>query len=188
LTVSEKVVACCSEPDVAVTLTVAVTGGGGVDDPLEEDPPEPPPHPLSGHRTATLNASSNSSWNRDRFLKKTQASASARNERGSNGLDLCCTAAAVVGAVIVTVVEIGEPDGVTVAGEKVHAVPEGSPEQTNETATSNPFSGVTDIETDPLCPAITVRAEGEAAREKSGAGGGGGMTTLKDAAAIALFE
>jgi hypothetical protein len=89
---------------------------------------------------------------------------------------------------MVTVVETGEPDGVTVAGEKAHAAPEGSPEQTNETAAFNPFSGVTDMETDPLCPAITVSAEGEAVREKSGAGGGGGMTTLKDAAAIALFE
>ena len=81
-----------------------------------------------------------------------------------------------------------EPEGVTVAGEKLHAAPEGSPEQTNETGAFNPFSGVTDTETDPLCPAITVSADGEAVREKSGAGGGGGMTTLKDAAAIALFE
>lgn len=179
MTVSEKVAVCCSEPEVAVTLMVAVTVCGAVDDPLEEDPPEPlppepPPHPLSGHRTATLNARNNSDWNRDRFLHKKQPSARARNELGCNGPDLCCRAAAVVDAAIVTVVEADEPDGVTVAGENVQDVPEGSPEQLNETAALNPFRGVTAIETDPLCPAVTVSAEGEAVREKSGAGGGGG--------------
>jgi hypothetical protein len=187
LTVSEKVAVCCSEPDVAVTMTVAVTGCGGVDGSLEEDPPEPPPHPLSGHRAATLNARSSGSGNRNRFRQKTQPSASARSEPGSNGLELCRRAAAV-DAVIVTVVETGEPDGDAVVGEKVQDVPEGSPEQPNETAASNPFSGVTDMETDPLCPAVMVSVEGEAVREKSCAGGGGGSRTLKDAAAIALFE
>lgn len=66
-----------------------------------------------------------------------------------------------------TVVETDAPDGVTVAGEKLHDAPGGNPEQLNETAESNPFSGVTEVEIEPLCPAATVSDEGEAPTEKS---------------------
>ena len=76
--------------------------------------------------------------------------------------------AAVVAAVVtVSVVEVTAPDGVTVAGAKLHDAPEGNPEQLNETAESNPFSGVTEIAAVPLCPAVTVRGAEEAATEKS---------------------
>ena len=70
----------------------------------------------------------------------------------------------------VIVVEAAVADGVTVAGEKLHDVPEGNPEQLNETVELNPFSGATEIVAFPLCPAVTVRDVGEAIREKSIAG------------------
>ena len=63
---------------------------------------------------------------------------------------------ALVLAVRVSVVEAAAPDGVTVAGEKLHDVPESNPEQTNETAELNPFSGVIEIVESSLCPVITV--------------------------------
>jgi hypothetical protein len=183
-TVSEKAVVCRSDPDVAVTVTIEVTGCGGADEPFEDPPP---PHPLSGHKAAALTINSKISWKRDRLFQKTQRSPIARSERGSNGLGPCLRAAAVVDTVIVTVVETGEPDGVTIAGEKLQAVPAGSPEQLNETAASKPLSGVTDIETEPVVPAVKVSDESEAAREKSCEGGVGGGGKLKEAEAIALF-
>lgn len=57
----------------------------------------------------------------------------------------------------ISVVEV-VPGGVTVAGEKLHVAPVGSPEQPNETAELNPFSGVTESLVVPTCPAITVNA------------------------------
>lgn len=51
----------------------------------------------------------------------------------------------VVPAVVMVIVVVAAcvPFGVTVAGEKLHAAPEGSPEQLNVTAELNPFAGVT---------------------------------------------
>jgi hypothetical protein len=72
--------------------------------------------------------------------------------------------------VTVSVVEAAEPDGVTVAGEKLHDAPEGNPEQLNETAELNPFRGATEILVVPFCPAVTLSDAGEATTEKSGAG------------------
>jgi hypothetical protein len=66
------------------------------------------------------------------------------------------------------VVEAAAPEGVTVAGEKLHAAPDGNPEQANETAVLNPFAGVTEIAVVALCPAVTVCDASVAAREKSG--------------------
>jgi hypothetical protein len=42
---------------------------------------------------------------------------------------------------MVSVVEATAPDGVTVAGAKLHEVPAGNPEQLNETAEAKPFCG-----------------------------------------------
>jgi hypothetical protein len=67
------------------------------------------------------------------------------------------------------VVEAEPPDSVSVAGEKLHVAPEGNPEQLNETAELNPFSGVTDRIAVVLCPVTTVRDPEETATEKSGA-------------------
>ena len=74
--------------------------------------------------------------------------------------------------VIVSVVEAAAPDGVTVAGEKLHNAPEGSPEQANETVELNPLRGATEIAVVPLCPEFRLNDTGEADTEKSGKAGG----------------
>jgi hypothetical protein len=51
---------------------------------------------------------------------------------------------------IVSVVEADAPEGVTVAGEKLHDAPVGSPEQVKETPELNPFAAVTEIAVVPL--------------------------------------
>ena len=71
-------------------------------------------------------------------------------------------------AATVRVVEAAVPEGVTVAGEKVHDVPAGNPEQLNETAELNPLAGVTETATVPLCPDLKAMDAGEAATVKSG--------------------
>jgi hypothetical protein len=79
-------------------------------------------------------------------------------------------AASVVEVVTVRVVEATPPDGITVAGEKLHDAPEGNPEQLNETVAANEFCGVTKTVVVPLCPAVTARDPGETATEKLGVG------------------
>ena len=76
---------------------------------------------------------------------------------------------AVVGVLTVTVVDTANvPDeGMTVAGEKLHAAPGGRPEQLNETVELKPFDGVMSIVAVPLCPGINVSDPGEIAMEKS---------------------
>jgi hypothetical protein len=77
---------------------------------------------------------------------------------------------AFVLAVRVIVVEAAAPAGVTAAGEKLHVVPTGNPEQLNDTEELNPVSGVTEIMLVPLCPGATVSDAGKAVIEKSGFG------------------
>jgi len=76
-------------------------------------------------------------------------------------------AEAVADAVTVTVVAIGPPFGVTVAGEKLQEIPAGNPEQLNETTELKPFTGVNEREKEPLCPALMVSEEDDAVKEKS---------------------
>jgi hypothetical protein len=71
-------------------------------------------------------------------------------------------------ALRVSVVEAAAPNGVMAAGEKLHVVPTGNPEQLNDTDEVNPFTGVTEIVLVPLCPGTTVSDAGEAVIEKSG--------------------
>ena len=68
------------------------------------------------------------------------------------------------------VVLAAAPEGVKIAGEKLHEAPEGRPEQLKETGESNPFDGVIEIVVAPLCPAVTVRDGEETATAKSGGG------------------
>ena len=77
-------------------------------------------------------------------------------------------AAAVVETV--SVVDAVDPDGVTLVGLKLHDAPEGSPEQLNETAEANPFSGVTDTVVFPGWPDEMLSDDGETATEKSAGG------------------
>ena len=79
------------------------------------------------------------------------------------------TAASALVVVTETVVEAAAPDGVTVAGEKLHEDPVGKPEQVNETGALNPFTGAMEIEAAALCPPVTVCDAGEVATLKSGA-------------------
>ena len=78
--------------------------------------------------------------------------------------------AVVVAVEIVNVVVAALPEGVTVAGEKLHDAPAGSPEQAKETAAENPFCGATETVAAPLCPAVTVKDDGAIETPKSGDG------------------
>lgn len=71
--------------------------------------------------------------------------------------------------VTVSVVDV-VPGGVTVDGEKPHDAPDGSPEQLNDTGDAKLFTGVTETEVVPLCPAVTESDDGEAATVKFIAG------------------
>lgn len=93
---------------------------------------------------------------------------------------MAAEAAAVV--TVSVVVEAAVPEGVTVAGKKLHDAPEGNPEQANETAEANPPCGVTETVAVPLLPAETLSAVGVAATEKSG-----GMLMMYAALATALL-
>ena len=62
------------------------------------------------------------------------------------------TALPAVAVDIVTVVVTAAPAGFTLGGEKLQEAPEGNPEQLNVTVDENPFSGLSDNATFPLCP------------------------------------
>ena len=81
MTVNEKVAVCDSAPDVAVTVTVDVTG-------CEPPPLEEPPQPVNRLSPPTLTASNSSNCKRRRFLMPKQQSAIASAEPGMNGLGL----------------------------------------------------------------------------------------------------
>jgi hypothetical protein len=80
--------------------------------------------------------------------------------------------AAVDTAVFTVSVDVIDPVDDTVAGEKLHVVPAGNPEQVNVTAefVEKPFCGSTVTVVIPLLPAFTVTAFGVTASMKSGAG------------------
>lgn len=164
-TVSKKLVVCCSEPLVAVTVMVAVTGGRVV---LLAK--VAPPHPFSRHKPVTLTTRSSSSCRPRRLFHPMKHSATASTEPGNSGVEFRCRAADVVVVVTVSVVDAGAPDGVTVAGAKLHDAPAGRPVQLNPTAELNPFDGVTVMAAVPLRPPVTDIAVGEVTTEKSGAG------------------
>ena len=163
-TVSESVEECCTEPEVAITVTTDVTGGGCESD---EDPPAQPlsrPSPTSSAATCRCRCS------RLRFLQLNMQNAMARVLPGSQWLYRQCKAAVVAEAVTVSVVAAVPPDGMTVAGEKLQDASAGRPEQLKETGEVNPFSDVIETVTEPLSPAVRLREGKELATEKSGAG------------------
>lgn len=147
-TVSKKVVLCDSDPDVAVTVMVVVTG-------CEPPPPPPlaeapPPHPLNRLKPATLTTSNRSICKRRRFLKPKQNKTAASAETGRNGLESRWSFAVVVNVLTVSIVEV-VPGGVTVGGEKLHDAPAGNPDvQLKETEESKPLAGVIEIVVVPL--------------------------------------
>jgi hypothetical protein len=154
-----RVALCCSEPDVAVTVTNTVCAG-------EDDPP----HPVKQVTPKAANASSRNVCAQRRFFQPSQQRPAASGTPGKSGPELCRTSAIAAEVEIVRVVVAAAPAGITLAGEKLHDAPDGSPEQLNETAEANPFCGVMDTVVVPLDPDATVSAVGESETLKSGAG------------------
>jgi hypothetical protein len=154
-----KLVLLCSDPDVAVTVTV---DGSGL---------TCTPHPVTKPSPTRPAAIKSIICKLRRFLKpRKQHSTHASAEPGNSGLRLLRSAAVVEVVVIVScVVEAAPPDGVTGVGEKLHVAPEGNPEQVNVTAELNPFCGVTVTMSVTLCPAVTV--SDDEAREMAKLGG-----------------
>jgi hypothetical protein len=150
----------CREPSVATTLTVdELTGEIG-----------PAPQPMHNPNPSAAASAAETRRSPRRFLQPKQQNAAASDPPGPNGLDLPGRVLVVFEAVTVSVDETGAPAGVTLVGEKVHEVPEGNPEQLNETVEAYPFSGVTCTEAEALCPLATVIDAGETTMEKLGAG------------------
>jgi hypothetical protein len=153
------------EPEVAVTFTVPDSGVDVLPPPEFEDPP------LQAVTQVRLSVAAmhriQSEYQR-RFLNRMKhsenASAATGMYRSGDGGRLL----ALVLAEIVSIVEATAPDGVTVAGEKLHVVPAGKPEQLNDTDELNPFTGVIEIVLVPLCPGAIVSDAAEAVIEKPG--------------------
>jgi hypothetical protein len=97
-------------------------------------------------------------------------SAAASTEPGNSGVEFRWRAALVVKVLTVSVVDAGAPDGVKVAGEKLHEAPAGRPVQLNPTAELNPFDGVTVTVVVLLRPVVKDVAVGDVITEKSAAG------------------
>jgi hypothetical protein len=70
---------------------------------------------------------------------------------------------------MLSVVDAGPLDGVTVLGEKAQVAPAGSPEQPKDTCELKPPTGTIEIVVVPLNPDVTVIDVGEAETEKSAA-------------------
>jgi hypothetical protein len=157
--VTERVVECESDPEAAVMVTVALTGGLGDD---------PPPHPLRRTSPAALTASSNTIVICRRLFHPRQQITSAKAVLGRSGLGLWRSAAVVAEVVTVTVLE-ATPVGVTVAGEKLHEAPTGNPdEQLKLIAEANPPCAANETVAVPLAPPATVIDDGATATVKSG--------------------
>ena len=126
------------------------------------------PHPLSKPSPIAPTAISGRTWTSRRLFQPMQHTTAASALSGINGL--AGRRFDVIEAVVVTVsvVEAAPPEGVTVAGAKLHVAPEGSPEQLNEIGELKPYAGVTEIEVVPFCAPVTVCDAGVAATEKSG--------------------
>ena len=124
---------CDSEPEVAVTVRVDVTGCEFCPPPPPE--PEPPlPQPVSkGSITANTTITSGRLLKRRR--KPIHPRASATEVTGANGNRVWFLLIALAGTAMVIVEEL---PGVTALGEKLHDAPVGSPEQANDTEPVNP--------------------------------------------------
>jgi hypothetical protein len=118
-----------------------------------------------------------------RLLRRTKISATARDEPESKTPEV--VAAADVADAVTVSVETMSPVDVAVAGPKVQVAPLGRPEHVKLTVEleANPFCGVSVTVVVPLVPAVSVRAAGETARVKSGAG-----APLAEVTALAWFE
>src|SRR5271165_6148573 len=126
--VNAIVAVCVSEPDVAVTVTVAVVGGGGFVPPLF---PLLPPHADSMTRPDDR---SNSGIQRAivrRFLQNRSDPAKTSVAPGRNGFRPGRAFDADALAEMVSCVVAALPEGVTVDGLNEQVAPAGRPEQAN---------------------------------------------------------
>ncbi len=130
----------------------------------------PPPHPLSRLRPSATIATSDKIWMLRHFSLPIPNKAAARTtpETGNSGPELRESTLAVADAETVSAVVIAAPDGVTVDGEKLHDVPDGSPEHEKEVWASKRFCGVMVTVAVPLEPDAMVSAEGEMEMVKLG--------------------
>lgn len=147
--VTESVMVCCREPEVAMMVTGVVDLESVVAFVMND----PPAQPFMSDTPAMLTRSSRRTCKRRRFLNPKKQSATASAEPGKSGFLLLLEALVPdVFAVIPMehIVEADEPEGVMVDGAKLHDVPEGSPMQLKETAELNPFCGRTEREVEPL--------------------------------------
>jgi hypothetical protein len=103
------------------------------------------------------------------FFQPNKPSAAASTEPGKSGPGVPGLVAFEnrLAVEMLSVVDAGPPDGVTVLGEKEHDAPVGSPEQLKDTGALKPPTGTIEIVVVPLRPAVTVNDVGEAETEKS---------------------
>jgi len=120
-------------PAVPVMVMVAVTGWW-------EPPPEfPPPQPVQ-----IVSPAAQIAMHAQPLLgqRRTAMRANTHSAAGSIGVPSRRTPA-VADELSVRVLETAAVEGVTLAGEKLHATLAGNPEHANETGWSKPFDGVT---------------------------------------------
>jgi hypothetical protein len=163
LTVSVTVAVCAIDPEVAVTVTVATTGGVfELDDAL---------HPLKTARLAPMKASNAKKRTARRRFHASRHVPKARVVAGRKGVGLGREAAELAAAAMESVVVTAAlVVGATVEGLNEQLAPDGSPEQAKPTLELNPSVGVTVSVTVPCAPDCTVSEDGDAAKVKVGAG------------------
>ena len=158
LTVTEIVVVCTIEPDVADTVTVDVVGVGlaGVDEPPQAVTRMKPAHAIVS-RSHSGRRRRRSKPNRDRPSASALKTDSECNPAGN---------AADFAAALIVRTSLVVWGGVTEVGLNEQLAPAGNPEQAKVTAELKPFCGVMVNVTVPCPPALRVSDAGEPAKVK----------------------
>jgi hypothetical protein len=158
---------CCTDPEVAVTVMVEVTG---------VFPPPPllpvllplPPHPVVSSAKPRTAAGSRRAMVSLRLRLKAKSKTEAKIAPLPHGRERRWRAALVELAVTVRVV-VAAAGGVTLAGAKLQLIPAGRLEHEKAMDWLNPFCGVTVSARVALLPWVTVIAPDALERVKSGA-------------------
>jgi hypothetical protein len=179
LTVSETEVVCTALADVAVIVTVDVTGVEPEPPPLPPPVPPPPQPKVSPSPTRMAARMTYCGPRRFFLIKRHRPTAKAVN--GRNGREF--EAVELEPAEIVSEMLAAAPEGVTVVGLKEQVAPAGSPEQAKVTVALNAYIGVTVSETVPEAPDPMAREEGETPRVKFG---GGGFSTTRATVVVSV--
>lgn len=178
---SKSVALCEIVADVAVTVTVDVTGVDPEPPPVLPPPLLPPQPKVS---TSPVRAAISMTYCSPRrfFLIKTHRP-TARAVNGRNGRESGRKAAECGLVEIVSTVVAAAPEGVTVVGLKEQVAPAGNPEQAKLTAELKPYWGVTESVTVPEAPDLTVKEEGETPNVKFG---GGALAIVSETLAVSV--